>query len=71
MSSNFQKVIDLIDTLTPDEKKMLYKRMNNEINEKLLALLDTINERADKTPISMDEITKEVEEVRRTNYENI
>jgi DNA replication initiation complex subunit (GINS family) len=62
--------MDLIDTLTPDEKKSLYKRMNNEINEKLLSLLDTINERAEKAPISIDEITEEVEKARRTNYEN-
>ena len=70
MSSNLRKVMDLIDTLTPDEKKSLYKRMNNEINEKLLSLLDTINERAEKAPISIDEITEEVEKARRTNYEN-
>lgn len=67
MSSNVQKVIDLIDTLTLDEKMLLYKKMNVEINGKLLDFLGTMNERADKTPISMDEITKEVNEVRSTN----
>lgn len=60
MESNVQKVMELIDTLTPDEKKLIYKKMNDEINGKLLNFLDTVNERAEKFPISMDEITKEV-----------
>ncbi len=71
MASNVQKVLELIDTLTPDEKKMIYKKMNDEINSKLLDFLDTVNERAEKYPISMDEITKEVEEVRSNNYGKI
>lgn len=62
MSINVQKVIELINALTPDEKKLIYKKMNDEINGKLLDFLDTVNERAKKFPISMDEITKEVEE---------
>lgn len=71
MASNVQKVIELIDTLTPDEKKLIYKKMNDEINGKLLDFLDTMNERAERMPISMDEITKEIEEVRSTNYGKI
>lgn len=67
MSNNVQKVIELIDTLTPDEKKIIYKKMNDEINGKLLDLLDTMNEKAERMPISIDEITKEVEEVRNTS----
>jgi ABC-type uncharacterized transport system substrate-binding protein len=70
MPNRVQKVIELIDTLTPNEKKIIYKKMNDEINEKLLDLLDIMNDRAEKTPISIEEITKEVEEVRNTNYEN-
>jgi hypothetical protein len=42
--------------------------MNDEITEQLLGFLDTMNERAEKLPISIDEITKEVEEVRSTNF---
>jgi len=42
--------------------------MNDEINGKLLDFLHTVNERAEKFPISMDEITKEVEEVRSNNH---
>lgn len=68
MESNVQKVIKLIDTLSPDEKKIVYKKMNDEINGKLLDFLDTLNERAEKYPILLDEITKEVEEVRSNNH---
>ncbi len=68
MESNVQKVIKLIDTLSPDEKKIVYKKMNDEINGKLLDFLDTVNERAEKYPILLDEITKEVEEVRSNNH---
>lgn len=68
MENNVQKVIALIDTLTPDEKKIIYKKMNDEINGKLLDFLNTVNERAEKFEISMDEITEEVEEVRSSNH---
>lgn len=68
MASNVQKVLELIETLTTDEKKLIYKKMNDEINGNLLDFLDTINERAERMPISVDDITKEVEEVRSTNY---
>ena len=71
MASNVQKVMELIETLTPDEKKLIYKKMNDEINGKLLDFLDAINERTEEMPISVDDITKEVEKVRNTNYEKI
>ena len=71
MANKVQKVIQLIDTLTPDEKKLIYKKMNDEINGKLLDFLDTMNERAEKFPISMDEITKDAEEIRSNNYGKI
>ena len=51
MASNVQKILELIETLTPDEKKLIYKKMNDDINGKLLNFLDTVNERAEKIPI--------------------
>ncbi|MDK2806965.1 MAG: hypothetical protein PWQ94_2129 [Thermoanaerobacterium sp.] len=42
--------------------------MQNEINNKLLDIVDKINERADMDPISLEDITKEVEDVRRKRY---
>ena len=71
MASNVQKVMELIESLTPDEKKLIYKKMNDEINGKLLDFLEVINERAERKPISVDDIIKEVEEVRITNYGKI
>lgn len=68
MASNVQKVMELIDTLTTDEKRIIYKKMSDEINGKLLDFLNTMNERAEKFPISLEEITKEVEEVRSLNH---
>lgn len=68
MESNVQKVMELINTLTPDEKRIIYKKMNDEINSMLIDFLDTVNERAEKYPISLGEITKEVEEVRCNNH---
>ncbi len=38
--------------------------MEQEISTKLLDILDKVNERAEKDPISLEEITKEVEDVR-------
>lgn len=71
MASNVRKVMDLIDNLTPDEKKLIYKKMSDEINNKLLDFLDVMNERAEKFPISLAEITKDVEEVRTDNHGKI
>lgn len=71
MANNVQKVMELINTLTPDEKALIYKKMNDEINGKLLDFLEIMNERAEKSPISVEEIKIEVEEVRSSNYGKI
>jgi len=71
MASNVQKVMEIIEALTSDEKKLIYKKMNDEINCKLLDFLEIMSERAEKSPITIDEITKEVEGVRSTNYGKI
>ncbi|MFU0784225.1 MAG: Addiction module protein [Thermoanaerobacterium thermosaccharolyticum] len=63
MKSNLNEVWNLIDSLSFAEKKIIYKRMQNEINNKLLEIVDKINERADMDPISLEDITKEVEDV--------
>lgn len=68
MTKEVQKVIELIDALSPDEKKLVYKKMNDEINGKLLDFLDIMNERSERAPISLDEITREVEKIRGSNY---
>ena len=50
--------------LSLEEKRIIYKKMEQEISTKLLDILDKVNERAEKDPISLEEITKEVEDVR-------
>ncbi|MEG6569972.1 hypothetical protein EDC21_11823 [Thermohydrogenium kirishiense] len=59
---------NLINSLSYAEKKIIYKRMQNEIDKKLFEIVNKINERADMDPISLDDITKEVEDVRRKRY---
>lgn len=68
MESRINEIWELIDNLSFDEKKIIYKRMENEINSKLLGILDKINERANITPISLEEITEEVEKVRGSEH---
>ncbi|WP_236912179.1 hypothetical protein [Clostridium sp. Cult1] len=59
----------MIDNLTLEEKRIIYKEMEQEISTKLLDILDKVNERAEKDSISSEEITKEVEDVRGYIYE--
>lgn len=64
LKANINEVWKLIDNLTLEEKGIIYKKMKQEINTKLLDILDRVNERAEKDSISLEEITKEVEDVR-------
>lgn len=69
MKANINEVWKLIDNLTLEEKRIIYKKMEQEISTKLLDILDKVNERAEKDSISSEEITKEVEDVRGYLYE--
>ncbi|MCF6463431.1 hypothetical protein C3E89_08670 [Clostridium sp. Cult1] len=69
MKANINEVWKLIDNLTLEEKRIIYKEMEQEISTKLLDILDKVNERAEKDSISSEEITKEVEDVRGYIYE--
>ena len=64
LKANVNEVWELIDSLTLEEKRIIYKKMEQEIGTKLLDILDKVNERAEKDSISLEEITKEVEDVR-------
>ncbi|WP_416199118.1 hypothetical protein [Sporanaerobacter sp.] len=68
MKANVNEVWKLIDNLTLEEKTIIYKKMEQEISTKLLDILDKVNERAEKDSISLEEITKEVEDVRGYLY---
>lgn len=68
LKADVNEVWELIDSLTLEEKKIIYKKLEQEISAKLLAILDKVNERAEKDPISLEEITQEVESVRGYLY---
>lgn len=69
MKANINEVWELIDSLTLEEKRIIYKKIEQEISSKLLDILDKVNERVEKDSISLEEITKEVENVRGYLYE--
>lgn len=63
MKQNLNEVWELIDQLSLDEKKIIYKRMQTDINTKLNNILYKTNERCEEEPIPFEDITKEVEAV--------
>lgn len=69
MNPNLNEVWELITNLPYEDKKIIYKRMQNEINSKLNDLLDRVNERAEQESVEINIITKEVEIVREKNHE--
>lgn len=69
MKANINEVWKFIDNLTLEEKRIIYKKMEQEISTKLLDILDKVNERAEKDSISSEEITKEATDVRGYLYE--
>ncbi len=69
MKPDLSEVWELITNLPYEEKKIIYKKMQNEINSKLNDLVDRVNERAEQESIEFGVITKEVESVRERNHE--
>ncbi len=43
MKSDLNEVWELITNLPYEDKKIIYKRMKNEVNSKLIDLLDSVN----------------------------
>lgn len=64
LKADINEVWELVDSLTLEEKRIIYRKLEQEISAKLLAILDKVNERAEKDPIGLEEITQEVENVR-------
>ncbi|MBN4069616.1 MAG: hypothetical protein COA82_12665 [Alkaliphilus sp.] len=58
----------MITELEPYDRKIIYKRLQEDIRYKMNEILDTVNERVGEATISLDEITKEVEIVRGANH---
>lgn len=71
MSTKLNDIWDIISDLKPEERRILYKRLHEDIRFKMNEILDKVNERSEEDNISIDEITEEVESVRGTkNGEN-
>ena len=68
MKADVNKVWALIDDLSLEEKKILYKKMQKDINSKLIEIMQKVTEKAEIEPISLKEITDEVELVRGRNH---
>ena len=68
MSAKLNDIWELIIGLEPYERKIIYKRLQEDIRSKMNDILDTVNERVAEDTVDLDEITKEVEIVRGTNY---
>ena len=68
MNTNLNKVMDMIDDLEPNEKRIIYRKLKDEIRVKMNEILDTVNERLGDESIDISEITKEVDEIRGLNH---
>lgn len=69
MKPNVNDVWDMISQLTPEERKVIYKRLNEDIKYKLNNILDNVNFRAEADKVDIKSITDEVEAVRGKNSE--
>jgi hypothetical protein len=52
MKANLNEIWELIDCLTLEEKKIIYKRMESGINTKLIDLLERVSECSEKESLS-------------------
>ena len=68
MKNSVNEIMDLIDNLSMEEKRIIYKRMEKDINSRLFEIFERVSERAEKEPLNLEEITEEVEKVRGQNY---
>jgi hypothetical protein len=69
MKPNVNEVWDLINQLTPEERKIIYNKLNEDIKLKLNYILDNVSSRAEKDNFDIKTITDEVEEIRGKNHE--
>ena len=69
MKANLNEIWDLIKALNPEEKKILFKKMQDDVKQKLEDILEEVNKIAKENPISFDSITEEVESVRGKLYD--
>lgn len=71
MKPNVNDVWNMISQLTPEERKVIYKKLNEDIKYKLNNILDNVNFRAETDNVDIKYITDEAETVRdKNNGEN-
>lgn len=68
MSTKLNEIWEMIDALDPSEKKIIYKRLHDDIKFKMNDILEKVNDRVGEEEIDFKSITEEVEIVRGTNY---
>ena len=69
MNAKLNDIWDLIDKLSPKDRIIIYKRMNEDIRVRMNNILDNTNTRVENEEITFEEITNEVESVRGSKYE--
>ncbi|CAB1262604.1 conserved hypothetical protein [Clostridiaceae bacterium BL-3] len=67
MKPSVDDVWNLISQLTPQEKKIIYNKLHEDIKLKLNDILDNVSKRTELENIDFKVITKEVELVREKN----
>lgn len=68
MKPSVNDVWDLINQLTPQERKAIYKRLHEDIKFKLNDILDNVSSRAEEDRIDIKTIQEEVDAVRGNNH---
>jgi hypothetical protein len=69
MKSATNNVIEMIDKLPDEERVFVFKYLKENVEQKMGSLLTKIRKRNEIYPITIDEITNEVEAVREKQYE--
>ncbi len=67
MNAKVSDIWDMIDKLSPKDRRVIYKRMNEDIRFRMLDIIDTVNERTEEE-VDLSEITEEVEAVRGSRH---
>ena len=68
MKPSVDDVWNLISQLTPQEKKIIYNKLREDINLKLNDILNNVSKRTESEKVDFKAITKEVELVREKNH---
>lgn len=67
MKLSVDDVWNLISQLTPQEKKIIYNKLHEDIKLKLNDILNNVSKRTESEKVDFKAITKEVELVREKN----